>query len=153
MHETLCGTRIEDGAMVVPPQHGSVECKKCLAQLKAEGADVARLRIEAVSWRKRARAQGARQQSWTITHACEVKAVTALCGAVVGSESVSRGEGEVECRLCLTALPTGLGSFECSWCGAGCLGQIRSRAGETFCSIAHRDASSRAVKRLRERLD
>jgi hypothetical protein len=37
MHETLCGTRIEDGAMVVPPQHGSVECKKCLAQLKAEG--------------------------------------------------------------------------------------------------------------------
>lgn len=36
MFETLCGLHVEDGAMVVPPQHGAVECKKCQAKLKTE---------------------------------------------------------------------------------------------------------------------
>ena len=41
---------------------------------------------------------------------------------------------------------------DCAWCGAEIVnskppGSIR---GEVFCSVAHRDASARAVKKLRE---
>lgn len=39
---------------------------------------------------------------------------------------------------------------ECAWCGAECEGKYKSRRGEVFCSAAHRDASARAVKALRD---
>ena len=44
---------------------------------------------------------------------------------------------------------------DCSWCGAEVERSIapRSRAGELFCCRSHRDASARAVKRLRERCE
>ena len=39
---------------------------------------------------------------------------------------------------------------ECSWCGAECSPSgPRDRDGNLFCGRAHRDASTRAVRRLR----
>jgi hypothetical protein len=43
---------------------------------------------------------------------------------------------------------------DCAWCGAEIESKPkpapRSRRGELFCCVAHRDASARAVRRLRK---
>jgi hypothetical protein len=46
-------------------------------------------------------------------------------------------------------------TIECDWCGAdqAADGWKRDRIGGVFCSKAHRDASTRAVKALRERCE
>lgn len=45
---------------------------------------------------------------------------------------------------------------ECSWCGADLEHEperCRNKAGEIFCRPSHKDASDRALRRLRQRVD